>query len=313
MTVKERWVVTVDRRGSRLAEFSAQPGGTAFAIFDGVDLRSRSEESVACLADQKILRHRYGRSLAPGEIGCAMSHRELMSVIATNPSLAEDDVILVVEDDAVLHPQLDALLPWLVAQPFDLMPLHHGSASRVGLPDPSGLALMDAVYPLSPLARQHPASPFRAGYTTPEAWMGTLGYLVRKRTARHLVAVEQGPVTRVADDYRVIADLGLRVCQVRPSLVWESSDQVSEITATGRESGSPLITEDDVIQRLRQQASSRSLRARKICWLLLRDAVSRWPWGVKHNPAAERIRRSWNDNVAEMPPRVRHLLRPGVP
>lgn len=313
MTIKERWVVTVDRRGSRLAQFSAQPGGIEFAIFDGVDLRSTSKESVAGLADQTILRHRYGRSLAPGEIGCALSHRELMSAIAANPALADDDVVLVVEDDAVLHPDLDALLPWLVDQPFDLMPLHHGSASRLGLPEPEGLALMDAVYPLSPLARRHPVKPFRAGYTTPEAWMATVAYLVRKRAATHLVGVEQGPITRVADDYRVIADLGLRVCQVRPSLAWESSDQVSEITASGRVLGDPLTTEDEIIQRMRQQASSRSLRARKVGWLLLRDAVSRWPWGVRHNAAAERIRRSWNGNFVRIPARVRHLLRPGVP
>lgn len=311
--VARRFVVTIDRRGPRLAEFLQQPGAARFEIFDGLDLRTSPEDTLRGLVDDAVLQGRYGRSLAPGEVGCALSHRNLMSVISADRSMADDDVALVVEDDAVLHPQLESLLEWLVAQPFDVMPLHHGSASRLGMDSDAGSRIMDRLYPLSPMARRAGETEFRAGFTTPESWMLTVGYLVRKRAASHLAHVEGGPLRRVADDYRSIGDLGLRVCQVRPSLVWESTAQESVITASGRVLGASDDTEQDVIARMEVQAASSGLRTRKLGWLVARDLSSRLPWSIRHSAPAESVRGAWNGLLPKLPPRVRHLLRPGLP
>lgn len=143
--------------------------------------------------------------------------------------------------------------------------------------------------------------------------MLTVGYLVRKRAATHLTRVEDGPLDRVADDYRVIGDLGVRVAQVRPSLVWESAAHESVITASGRVLGASDQTEQHVVDRMEMQAASASLRRRKVVWLVARDLSSRLPWSLRHSIPVDTARRAWNAAVPHLPPRVRHVLRPGVP
>lgn len=309
MTVARRYVVTVDRRGARLSAFLAQRGADAFEVFDGVDLRASTWEALADLVDEPEIRRRYGRRLSPGEVGCALSHRSVMALIAADETISSDEVALVVEDDAVLHPDLDAVLPWLVSQPFDVMPLHHGGWS---LDTESGRRLMERVYPLSPLAKRTTASGHVAGFTTPESWMLAVGYLVRKRAAHHIVQHESGLVGRVADDYRVLGDLGLRVCQVRPSLIWESGID-SVITPTGRVISAVDATELEIVGRLRRQGDNSSLHGRKIAWLVTRDLSSRLPWSIRHSSPMESLRRSWNRAMAHLPLRVRRIFRPGAP
>ena len=309
MTVVRRYVITVDREGARLSEFLAQPGADEFEIFDGVDLRGSPPDVVAGLVDEGEIRRKYARPLSPGEVGCALSHRALMSLIAANDDMSPDDVALVVEDDATLHPRLDSLLPWLESQPFDVMPLHHGGWD---LDTDSGRRLMERVYPMSPLAKSATGADFVAGFATPEAWMLAVGYLVRKRAARHLAENEPALVDRVADDYRAIGDLGLRVCQVRPSLVWESGRE-SVITPTGRVISEVESTGVEVVGRLQKQAANDALHARKLLWLVARDVSSRLPWVVRHSPPVESLRRSWNGVVPRLPQRLRRVLRPGAP
>lgn len=314
MKVSGRYVITVDRDGPRLREFLAQPGASCFTVVDGVDLREAEPEEMASLVDSTLLRARYQRDLSPGEIGCALSHLRVMRHVSADPELHDDDIAFVAEDDAVLHEDLDVLLQWLMGQPFDIMPLHHGSASRLGVSEPRASLLMEALYPLSPLARTDPSGRFRVGYTSPDAWMLAVGYLVRKRTATRLSRCGLPPqVDRVADDYRVMAEDGLRVCHVRPSLVWESPDQASHITQTGRVLGVAGTTDFDVIGRMEAEAAGRVLLMRKKAWLLGRDLASRPPWRLRHSRTAERARSAWNDAVFRMPARVRRLLRPGSP
>ena len=313
MTVRARYVVTVDRSGSRLMEFLAQDGASEFQVVDGIDLRLESPTSVSRLVDEDSLLRRYGRLLAPGEVGCALSHRKVMDLVAADSRLEDEDVVLVVEDDAVLHPDFESLLPWLTRQTFDLMPLHHGSADRLGVPSFDGSRLVDQLYPLSPLARRHSSRSFSVGVTSPDAWMGTIGYLVRKRAAIHLASSERGALDRVADDYRLMGQMGLRVCQVRPSVVWESDLQDSVITPTGRTQGGADVTTTEVARRMAEQAANARLRVRKQVWLVARDLVSRLPWGVRYSSSAQRLRYSWNELVPRMPARIRHLVRPGTP
>lgn len=312
MTIRRRLVVTIDRAGARLAQFVSQPGAQGFEVFDGVDLTD-PQRAAEVEMDREMLLFRYGRTLAPGEIGCALSHQGVMRAIAADPALEEDDLVLVVEDDAVLHPDLEQVLSWIATLRFDLMALHHGSASRLGLLEPEGSELMERLYPLSPLAVTHAPTGFRAGFTTPESWMGTVGYVVRKGAAARLSGLEVGPLGRVADDYRVIVDHGLRVCQIRPSLVWESPEFDSVITQSGRTLGSTDTSDQDVARRMREQASSRSLRVRKSVWVLTRDLTSRIPSRVRHHKASDALRVRWNVQFQRLAPRVRHLLRPGLP
>ena len=171
---------------------------------------------------------------------------------------------------------------------------------------------MERVYPMSPLARSatgadaSPASPrLRHGCSR---W----AILVRKRAARHLAENEPALVDRVADDYRVIGDLGLRVCQVRPSLVWESGRE-SVITPTGRVTPKVESTGVEVVGRLQKQGGNHVLHARKLLWLVARDVSSRLPWVVRHSPPTESLRRSWNGIVPRLPQRMRRVLRPGAP
>lgn len=307
-----RFVITVDGEGGRMRTFLGQPGAEHFAIWSGVDLRRADADEVSARVDPHALLGRYGRLLAPGEVGCALSHRALMHHLAGDPDLGDEDVVLVVEDDAVLHPDLEETLPWLVAQRFDVLTLHHGVPE--GLASAAGHRerdVMERAYPLSPLATTDPTGRYRAGVTSPESWMLTVGYLVRKRAAATLVREETGPVARVADDYRVMGELGLRVCQVRPGLVSQSDTATSTIDATGRGAGVSVASNEELTRRLEAIGDDTLLRRRKVAWLVSRDVVTRAPWRLLHDRPVAGARRGWNRAFERLPATARHLLRPG--
>jgi len=126
----QAWVINLDRAPDRLARITAQMQrlGLPFHRMAAVDARSMTPAQEAQL-DESAYRRKHGMSPLLGELGCYLSHVQVMrAFLASNAELA-----LVMEDDVLLHDSLPAVLEGLArhSQRWDMCKL---SAVHSGTP-----------------------------------------------------------------------------------------------------------------------------------------------------------------------------------
>jgi len=126
------WVINLDRAPERLARIAPQleRAGLAWTRLAAVDARALNPEQRAAL-DEDAYRRKHGMAPALGELGCYLSHVEVMRAFLASPH----EMALVLEDDALLTPALPAVLQGLAAHPsrWDMVKL---SAVHSGTPQP---------------------------------------------------------------------------------------------------------------------------------------------------------------------------------
>jgi glycosyl transferase family 25 len=128
----QTWVINLDRAPDRLARISAQLQRLKlpFTRLPAVDARALSSAQRAAL-DEPAYRRKHGKTPVLGELGCYLSHVQAMGLF-----LASDaEYALVLEDDALLHDSLPAVLQGLLRCPgrWDMVKL---SAVHSGTPVP---------------------------------------------------------------------------------------------------------------------------------------------------------------------------------
>jgi glycosyl transferase family 25 len=126
------WVINLDRAPGRLARVSEQLArlGLPWTRLAAVDARALDGAQRAAL-DEAAFESRHGKTPVPGELGCYLSHLEVMrAFLASRAQFA-----LVLEDDVLLHDDLPAVLAGLVrvASRWDMVKL---SAVHSGTPVP---------------------------------------------------------------------------------------------------------------------------------------------------------------------------------
>jgi glycosyl transferase family 25 len=126
------WVINLDRAPERLARIRAQLDRLElpFTRLPAVDARALTPPQRAAL-DEPGYRRRHGMSPVPGELGCYLSHVEVMRAFLGG----DGDFALVLEDDVLLHDTLPAVLQGLMrhADRWDAVKL---SAVHSGTPVP---------------------------------------------------------------------------------------------------------------------------------------------------------------------------------
>lgn len=140
MTRTHTWVINLDRSPERLATISAELDrlGLPWTRQRAVDARHFTPEQQAQL-DVAAYHRKHGKEPVAGELGCFLSHVEVMQAfLATDKAFA-----LVLEDDVHLGPALPAVLASLErhAERWDMVKL---SAVHSGSPQPY-LPLADGV------------------------------------------------------------------------------------------------------------------------------------------------------------------------
>lgn len=128
----QTWVINLDRAPERLARIRGQLEhlGMPFTRLPAVDARQLTEAQRACL-DEVGFRRQHGMPPLLGELGCYLSHVEVMrAFLASQARFA-----LVLEDDVQLHGSLPAVLQGLAqhAGRWDVVKL---SAVHRGTPQP---------------------------------------------------------------------------------------------------------------------------------------------------------------------------------
>ncbi len=128
----QTWVINLDRAPERLARVDAQLQqlGLAYTRLPAVDARALRPEQRAEL-DEPAYRRRHGMSPVLGELGCYLSHVEVMRDFLAGAATCA----LVLEDDVLLQPTLPAVLQALMAHPsrWDMVKL---SGVHSGTPVP---------------------------------------------------------------------------------------------------------------------------------------------------------------------------------
>ncbi|WP_420345766.1 glycosyltransferase family 25 protein [Pelagibius sp.] len=154
-----------DRRAIMRARLD--PLGLDYAFVEGVDGR-RFDVLAHPAYDSPRRRRGFGRDMTGGELGCLLSHRKVMEIMVAERL----DPVLVLEDDAVLAPDLMAVLHALLA-----CPVPYDAVRLIGSPKLARLT-QRRVWPLAP------------GYwlnrleTTPG---GAYAYLLRRSGAEKLL------------------------------------------------------------------------------------------------------------------------------
>ncbi len=126
------WVINLDRAHERLSHIQAQlkPLGLAWTRLPAVDAQQLQAQQLVEL-DERAFRRRHGTIPALGELGCYLSHVEVMrAFLRTDAQFA-----LILEDDVIAHATLPQVLQGLVQHPhrWDMVKL---SAVHSGTPQP---------------------------------------------------------------------------------------------------------------------------------------------------------------------------------
>ena len=128
----QTWVINLDRAPDRLARITQQLQRLAlpFTRLAAVDAQAMRLEQRAALDDAAYQR-KHGMTPVLGELGCYLSHVGVMQHFLASPAR----FALVLEDDAVLHDSLPAVLRGLLEHPdrWDMVKL---SAVHSGTPVP---------------------------------------------------------------------------------------------------------------------------------------------------------------------------------
>ncbi len=126
------WVINLDRAPERLARARAQLDGLGlpWTRLAAVDARALTPAQAAAL-DEPAYRRKHGMTPSLGELGCYLSHIEVMRALLAS----RYEYALVLEDDVLLHATLPQVLRGLVASParWDVAKL---SAVHSGTPVP---------------------------------------------------------------------------------------------------------------------------------------------------------------------------------
>jgi glycosyl transferase, family 25 len=128
----QTWVINLDRAPERLARITAQLQRLQlpFTRLAAVDAKAFTPAQAALL-DEAAYRRKHGMTPVPGELGCYLSHVEVMRAFLASAAQAA----LVLEDDVKLHDSLPAVLRGLMAHTgrWDMVKL---SAVHSGTPQP---------------------------------------------------------------------------------------------------------------------------------------------------------------------------------
>jgi glycosyl transferase family 25 len=168
------WVINLDRAPQRLQRVREQLDalGLPFTRLAAVDARALAPAQRAAL-DEATYRRRHGMTPVWGELGCYLSHVEVMRAFLAGGWRAA----LVLEDDVLLHDTLPAVLRGLLARPgrWDMVKL---SAVHRGTPV--------AVADLAPQAPGHRLAVMLSRVT------GSSAYLINRAAAQAYLR-EPGP------------------------------------------------------------------------------------------------------------------------
>ncbi|RIY34231.1 hypothetical protein CKF54_01180 [Psittacicella hinzii] len=99
-----KFVINLPSSSERLQGFLSQNNCQDFEVQEAVYGKELTPEQVHARFDVKRFYHYYERLMTPGEIGCTLSHWEIYQKVLQDDTIADDDWVLVCEDDTKFFP-----------------------------------------------------------------------------------------------------------------------------------------------------------------------------------------------------------------
>lgn len=198
------YVINLDFEVERKAFMAHQleAAGIPFEIVSAVKGKALDPAFVSTIYDEQQTLKTQGKPLSLGEIGCALSHLSVYRTLIQNNTPAS----LILEDDALLHPDL----------PKVLQPL----GERIAAED------KPVVYLLTHLIRykRGPALPVATGYALHPMVDACCahGYLINNAAAKEMLQLFS-PITYPIDAWKRIAETGrIRIKGLNPYVIGHS-------------------------------------------------------------------------------------------
>ncbi|ENM5768233.1 glycosyltransferase family 25 protein [Vibrio mimicus] len=184
--------------------------GIEFDFFDAADLRKMNTEDAQSLVVPDKKYSKPPRPLTKGEVGCAMSHIQLLTKLSLNKSL---DYHLILEDDAILDERILCFLNGKTLNTFewDVIILGYSKLAENE---------KDKFYIKEPIKKVAKFSGVNIGCVWKEWTCGTVGYLINRKCLHKFIDL---PISSAADDWQYLKDkLNLKVYHTRPLLISEA-------------------------------------------------------------------------------------------
>lgn len=223
----KKYLISLDRDHERRKLFFSQPDTSDFYLFSAINTMQETEEALEALFDVKSFEQRYGRKATKGEIGCTLSHLAIYQKILADESIKDEDYALVCEDDALFshhfQTKLTALLPYC-----DTDFIWIGQSKIADFNDGE----LELNYPIGPrfLSQKIVDTELLYGLPYKPYFAGTVAYLVRKQAVKKILSFAKLPFW-LADDYVLFQEeMGLVATTVRPLLVIENPETISNLS-----------------------------------------------------------------------------------
>jgi len=226
------WVINLDRAPDRLARISAQLRrlGLPFTRMPAVDARALRPDQAALL-DEPAYRRKHGMTPVAGELGCYLSHVEVMRAF-----LADGDAAfaLVLEDDVLLHDSLPSVLRALTGLAARKTP--SARSVQAAQPAPWDVVKLSGVHSGTPVA----VHPLDAGHKLAvmlSRCTGSSAYLMNRRAAEAYLR-EPGGLLPMQLPYDHVFDQGWRFgLKLRMVTPWPCGHDETAVSTIGTSAG----------------------------------------------------------------------------
>lgn len=226
----KKYLISLEKDIKRRELFFSQPNTDDFEIFNAINTMNETEESLSALFDIDKFSRRYGRKITKGEVGCTLSHLKVYEKVVENESIAENEFVLICEDDALFAENFQGNLDAIIKQTISADIVLVGQSK---IPSFDHFEL-DINYPttFSFLENKINDTQYKYSYPYRNYFAGTVGYLIKKTTARAIleqVKQNQKPFW-LADDYGLFGRFfNINTMVIRPLLVIENPNLVSNL------------------------------------------------------------------------------------
>jgi len=180
-----------------------------FQFFDAIDFRNVPIETLGNYTTQDFKYKKPLRPLTRGEIGCSLSHLTLISKLKQN---LNSDAFLILEDDAILMPQLYTFIhsDKLKSFDWDIIILGYSKLSCCDF---------NSFYLKEPIKKIEKVDNINIGLVWNEWTCGTVSYLINAKCLSKINSIQ---VSSMADDWSYIKEkFNLSIYHIRPLLVQE--------------------------------------------------------------------------------------------
>lgn len=228
----KKFLISLEKDSQRRELFFSQPDTSDFIVFTAINTMILSDDELDNKFNTEKFKQSYHRSVTKGEIGCTLSHLTVYEKIINDVNIAEDEYVLVCEDDVLFADNFQQNLTALLAQNLTADIILVGQSKIPAFNDKE----LCINYPTTFKFAQKPIENTGYYYSYPykNYFAGTVAYLIKKSACR-CFAVEMQKSSGIywlADDFILFGEeFNLDILVVRPLMAIENPNLTSNLEA----------------------------------------------------------------------------------